>query len=274
MTGNAMFANAAGPETRTQEKEKPFVSPCVPDVSCIPDAPCSSGPLPPALSERLEREKIDALAEFAAGIGHELNNPLAIINGHAQLMLRESDDPARRRSLATMIAQVRRAYEMIADIRLFARPPQPEVETCELVALLRSAVGTESSFVEEGDITFVLHVESPELSVVSDPVQLRVVLGALLKNAREAMRRGTVRVTCGRDAENRPFFAVEDDGPGIPEDVRPLIFCPYFSGRQAGRGLGFGLAKAWRIMQQLGGTIRVEPVRPHGSRFIVVLPAA
>lgn len=220
----------------------------------------------------IEREKIDALAEFAAGVGHELNNPLAIISGHAQQLLREEKDPAHRRALATIIAQANRAYEMIADIRLFARPPAPCVTSLDLVELLREALAIEEPLLRERGLDCDFVRDAPELPITSDPVQLRVVIGVLCKNAREAASQGTVRIRCGARSEGSVYFSVEDPGPGIAEDVRPLIFCPYFSGRQAGRGLGFGLSKAYRILEQLGGAIDCEPVDPHGARFVVKLP--
>lgn len=229
----------------------------------------------------LEREKIDALAEFAAGVGHELNNPLAIIGGHAQQLLRDADPESEslRRSLATILAQVRRAYEMIADIRLFARPPQPEWSSFDPYEWLRDAVDAERPRMEERRIGFSFRWRNgpePGRQWISDPLQLRIVLDILCKNAREALSRGNVAVLgeLSHDESDRARLriTVEDDGPGIPEEIRPLIFCPYFSGRQAGRGLGFGLPKAFRILEQLGGAIHVEAVEPHGSRFIVTVP--
>lgn len=229
----------------------------------------------------LEREKIDALAEFAAGVGHELNNPLAIIGGHAQLLLREIEDETQRRSLATIEAQVRRAYEMIADIRLFARPPQPEFRNLDLVELLREICESERPDMDDAGIRLDFEPgERPEIPIRSDPLQLRVVLGALLKNSREALYGGAgslIRICCDSigDDDSNPetaVFSVEDDGPGIAPEIRPLVFCPYFSGRQAGRGLGFGLAKAYRIVERLGGVILIEDVRPRGTRFVVRLP--
>jgi signal transduction histidine kinase len=75
----------------------------------------------------LEFEKLEALAEFAAGAGHEINNPLTVISGRAQLLLREETNPERRHALALINAQAMRVYEMIADMMLFARPPRPEL---------------------------------------------------------------------------------------------------------------------------------------------------
>ena len=232
------------------------------------------------MDENLERQKIDALAEFAAGVGHELNNPLAIISGHAQQLMLQTEDEAARRSLAVIMAQVRRAYEMIADIRLFARPPQPEMESFELLPFMQEVFEANRPLCDAKGISLALDATAlAGVRVVSDPVQLRVVLDALCRNAREAMRSGHVRfggfpTPTESGAAGFVQLFVEDDGPGIPESVRPLIFCPYFSGRDAGRGLGFGLPKAWRIIEQLAGTIRVEPVEPHGTRFVMELGSA
>ena len=79
----------------------------------------------------LETEKLEAMAEFAAGAGHEINNPLTVISGRAQLLLRDETDPERRHALALISAQAMRVYEMIADMMLFARPPRPECQQVE-----------------------------------------------------------------------------------------------------------------------------------------------
>ena len=90
-----------------------------------------------SFTERLEQEKLESLAEFAAGAGHEINNPLAVISGRAQLFLRHEKDPERRRELAVINTQARRVHEMIADLMLFARPPEPRLATCDVVAATR-----------------------------------------------------------------------------------------------------------------------------------------
>ena len=218
----------------------------------------------------LERQKLDALAEFAAGAGHEINNPLAIIGGRAQLLLREIEHPEHRRQLGVIVAQVKRAYEMIADVRFFARPPQPELVSFSLSDELKVLVAEQTPLMTEAGVTFHTDIDPAEESVVeSDPVLLHAAVNVLCNNAREAVQLtgGTVWLRLCR-AENAWKIIVKDDGPGISEEIRPLIFDPYYSGRQAGRGLGFGLPKAWRIMQLLGGSIRYD----HEATFVLTLP--
>ena len=205
-------------------------------------------------------QQIEALAEFAAGAGHEINNPLAIISGHAQILLSQIDDPDQRRSLAVIAAQVKRAYEMIADIRLFARPPKPEFANFDLFAKIDELVEKQiPEFLPPG-ITLHWKHEAPSLFLESDPVQISVALLALVRNAIESLgQQGTITLEVRQiDAENMIEIVVMDDGPGIPQEIRPLIFSPFFSGRQAGRGLGFGLPKAWRIAKQCGGSLEVD----------------
>src|SRR5271156_3554646 len=88
----------------------------------------------------LEAEKLASLAEFAAGAGHEINNPLAVIAGRAQLLARDEADPERRRELVLIRTQALRVHEMIADLMLFARPPEPRFECCDVSRLLDELV--------------------------------------------------------------------------------------------------------------------------------------
>lgn len=236
---------------------------------------------------------LDALAEFAAGAGHEINNPLAIIGGHAQLLLGEIHDPQQRQSLAIIAAQVRRAYEMIADIRLFARPPQPEWARVELVGFLRNWLEQKTLELREKPIVLEFVTHERELELTTDATQLIVVLSVLLKNAVESLDGSTrtdnafgrITFSFGQSGDKsdqqspdlgensgkgQVILSITDNGPGIPPEIRPLIFSPYFSGRSAGRGLGFGLSKAWRIAQQLGGMLRLDEEYTNGTRMEIL----
>jgi signal transduction histidine kinase len=223
-------------------------------------------------NEELERQKLDALAEFAAGAGHEINNPLAIIGGHAQLLLREVENAEHRRQLAVITAQVKRAYEMIADIRYFTRPPKPEIETFDLVKWLQKLADEQKHLLQESGVNLHFETNCRSANIETDPVQLHLVVAALCNNARDILQTtgGNIWLRF-RKIENGWEISVEDDGPGIAKEIRPLIFCPYFSGRQAGRGLGFGLPKAWRIMKQLGGSLQFKPSETGGAKFVVII---
>lgn len=220
----------------------------------------------------LEEEKLEALAEFAAGAGHEINNPLAIIGGRAQLLLTDETDPERRRELALMNAQVKRAHEMIADVRLFARPPLPEPESLDLVELVDRLIGDLASQALERATSLSRSGDAGPLVIEADPAQLNVALGALCRNALEAIGHdGHIEIAVHRLARHAEI-RVSDDGSGIPPEHRRHLFDPFYSARQAGRGLGFGLSKCWRIITNHGGRIEVQSEPARGAAFTITLP--
>jgi signal transduction histidine kinase len=219
----------------------------------------------------LERAKLEALAEFAAGAGHEINNPLAVISGRAQLLLRDEPDPERRRDLATIHVQALRIRDMIADLMLFARPPQPERCVCDVVAIAAAAVKGLAAKADNVGARLERTGESGPIEISADPEQLQVALRALVDNGLNAVARGgRVSVEIHR-TEGGVKLAVGDDGPGLTTEAREHAFDPFYSGRQAGRGIGMGLSKAWRIVTNHGGTIDV-PETSRGATFVVRLP--
>jgi signal transduction histidine kinase len=232
----------------------------------------SAQQLPPELQALLEREKLEALAEFAAGAGHEMNNPLAVICGRAQLLLRDETDPERRRELAIIYAQAMRVHEMIADLMLFARPPQPQLAEVDVGHVCRGVLEELGADAASREIRLSAQIDEPCL-VMADATQLAVALRAVLDNALEAVaRQGQVSLSC-RNLQDDGLveIAIRDDGPGIAAEVRRHLFDPYFSGRSAGRGLGLGLSKCWRIITNHGGRIDVESKPGHGATFRIVL---
>lgn len=226
-------------------------------------------------AESLEIAKLDALAEFAAGAGHEINNPLAVISGHAQLLLRQTVNPEHQRMLATIVAQAQRAHEMIADARLFARPPKPVFSPVNYHELLRTVITEWTPQARLRLIRLELRTEGESpgfFEALADRSQLLTALGAVVKNALEAAPENSdvvIRIKAGADDV---VISVTDHGPGIDAAVRAHLFDPFFSGRQAGRGLGLGLSKAWRIVTLHGGRIDVESAVGKATTFRICLP--
>lgn len=228
----------------------------------------------------LETAKLDALKEFAYGASHEINNPLANISARAQTLLQDERDPERRRRLAAINTQAFRAHEMIADLMLFARPPRLERREANLAVLVTGLVDEMSAAAVAQNTQLVAKPAEGAITASVDPVQIRVAVKALLTNSLEALGEGGRIEIDVRRAEKRDStsghdsieFLVTDTGPGIPADVRPHIFDPFYSGREAGRGLGMGLPKCWRIVREHGGRIDVESEAPGGATFRITLP--
>jgi signal transduction histidine kinase len=225
--------------------------------------------------ERLERAKLDALKELAYGASHEINNPLANIAARAQTLVRGEADPERRRALEAIHQQALRAHEMISDLMLFARPPKLNVAEVDVAALVMQVVGEASAECAGRDIEIAVDESLAEAAIQADAVQLAVAVKAIVVNAVEAIGRGgriDVRCSPGDEDGAAAVIVVEDNGPGISTETRAHLFDPFFSGREAGRGLGFGLSKAWRIVDQHGGRISVDSQPGAGARFTISLP--
>ena len=225
---------------------------------------------------RLEAEKLESLAELAAGAGHEMNNPLTVISGRVQLLLNDETDPDRRRSLAALNHQALRISEMISDMMLFSRPPLPRRETSDVAALVAEVAASLAPLAEQRQIELATCGLEQAWWAEVDPVQLTVALRALGDNAVEAIGRGgrlELEVRAGGAAPAADVeIVVRDTGPGIAPQHRRHLFDPFYSGRQAGRGLGMGLAKCWRIVTNHGGKIDVESEPGRGATFVVRLP--
>jgi signal transduction histidine kinase len=216
-----------------------------------------------------DAERLRALAEFAAGAGHEINNPLAAIIGRAQLLLRDESDPQRRQSLATIVAQAYRIRDMIGDVMLVAQPPQPQRQAVALRAAVQSVVERLAQPLADGRCRVDIST-GQEFEVSADPVQLAVVASELLRNAITALQPsgGIIQIELTRPDE-LVEWRVTDQGCGFSELERQHAFDPFFSGRQAGRGLGFGLCKVAQIVHQHGGTIAVRS-GPGGPTTVTV----
>jgi len=214
--------------------------------------------------------KLEAMAEFAAGAGHEINNPLATIIGRAQLLLKDERDPQRRQMLLSIGAQAYRVRDMIGDAMLFGRPPTPELQDVDLAHALSAILSKLADDLATDHCT--VSVEIPNgLTLKADSTQLAIVLSELLRNSRQALQSvggGEIRVRVN-PRDEFAIIEIEDRGQGFSEIERQHAFDPFYSGRQAGRGLGFGLPKCWRIIGQHGGRIEIESA-PAGPTIVRV----
>lgn len=227
-------------------------------------------------AQAVEQEKLLALKEFAYGASHELNNPLANITGRAQALLSGEADPKRRQALAAIAAQAMRAHEMISDLMLFAKPPALEIQRIDLVAVIQR--GIERIKNQTWNRPYEIVFQPGDAVVVDgDAAHLASVVMALLRNAVEVAGTGPRRIEVQLTASGRDHITltVSDNGEGLSEARRARIFDPFYSGREAGRGLGFGLPKCWRVVQLHGGRIEVTSKcegNDCGTSFAVVLP--
>ena len=216
--------------------------------------------------------RLDALAEFAAGAGHELNNPLAVILGRAQLLLPRVPDADAARSLRVIIGQAQRAHRILRDLIYVARPAAIRPRPCQPDEIVRASIRDLKAEAEARGVRLICECREPIPVAWADPDPMRHLLDVLVRNALEATPAGgSIRVTTGRQGD-RLSWIVRDTGRGIALDEGRHLFEPFFCGRQAGRGLGLGLPRVARFVTQAGGDLSWRSTPGQGSVFSVVLP--
>jgi two-component system sensor histidine kinase PilS (NtrC family) len=227
-----------------------------------------------AMEVAVERSKrLADLGTVAAGLAHELRNPLASISGCVELLrgaagLSEED----QRVMGIVLRETTRLDQLLARFLEFTRPSPPQRRAADLSAMLGETLDVFAADPAASDLR-VERALSPA-PVSCDPDQLRQVAWNLLANAgqalREAGRAGTVRVSCGPAPDGGATLTVADDGPGIPAAALGRIFTPFFTTKASGTGLG--LAVVQRIVDAHGGSVEVDSAPDQGARFTIRLP--
>lgn len=231
-----------------------------------------------AFQTRLQTEKLAALKQLAYGASHEINNPLANIATGAQALMQLETDDDRRHRLANIYQQAMAAHEMISDLMLFAHPPAPEMKTEDLRGMVAEIVNRADQQNRGIHVTFGPDVNSAQI----DRNQIIIAIEALLRNAFEALAQSPdlaspkvsmrLDVEAGAATDWLRIFVV-DNGPGFTEEQNRHLFDPFYSGREAGRGLGFGLSKAYRIVKLHHGDIVAQRDADVGeTTFLIRLP--
>lgn len=217
--------------------------------------------------------KLAALAELAAGAGHEINNPLAVISGVAQRLARTEPDPDRGKSLQSVISQAQRIAGIVRDLMQFARPPQPQPRRAGASELMTAVRDELTPFAVEKGVKLELGSMPGGAYVRCDVGQMKHALAAVVRNAIEAAGSdGKVRVACSDAHDEAIEFSVEDSGPGLSAAAAEHCFDPFYCGRSAGRGRGLGLPTAWQFVRQNGGDLRHEPNASGPTRFVLSVP--
>ncbi|MCA9445835.1 MAG: PAS domain S-box protein [Candidatus Omnitrophica bacterium] len=234
------------------------------------------------LEERVRRsDRLTALGELAAGVAHEMRNPLATMRGFLQLLPSEYEDPDFREECSTrLIDEIDRLARLTDDLLELSRPIQPDDRATDLRQLLREVVGEHSETMASEGIQIHDRLEEvPPLPLDRD--RLKQVLLNLIINSRQALPdggnlsvfSGVKRETWGQEDEERDlvFVAIVDDGMGIDPKHMDSLFDPFFTTKD--RGTGLGLALCHRIVEEHGGVIRVESSPGKGTSFSLYFPA-
>jgi len=232
--------------------------------------------------ERL-RDRLASLGEMAAGIAHELKNPLAGIEVMAGLLRRQVPDSKDAQSLlADIMSEAKLANAIVVEMLEFVRPIRLQMEDTDLAAVLRQSIILAETKVSRGDIAVTLNL-APDLPMLEgDSHQLCQVFTNLLTNAFEALNgRGAVSITAAvAHPEDDPALMpgaspavvvdVVDNGPGVPPELTDRIFNPFFTTKTTGTGLGLAIVS--KIVDAHDGRIDVSSSAATGTRFRITVP--
>jgi two-component system, NtrC family, sensor kinase len=215
----------------------------------------------------VETERMAAIGQLAAGVAHEINNPIGVIRGYLRTMMR--DAPPELKSELAILDEEASACERIAeDLLNYARGGELSLEKVPIDALLRQTV---ERFGESKDGRPVA-VEAEPAEIEVDVVRIRQVVQNLLRNAAQASTPDAQVRLSGQREQHGYRVTVSDRGAGVPEELRRRVFEPFFTSRPGGSGLGLAVCKG--IVEAHGGTIEVTGAPEHGTEVSVTLPLA
>jgi signal transduction histidine kinase len=233
-------------------------------VSSLPDDPSNSGPW-------------DTVTALAAGLAHEIKNPLSTINLNLQLLQedwQEADSPRHARSLKrlqTVARETQRLQDLLDDFLRFARMPGPDVQPCDLHALIDETLDFVRPHSTAQGVDIRTHLDPGVPTLQADPRLLKQALLNLIVNAQQAMPDGGELLICTRRLDSDEVqIELTDTGEGIPNHLLPKVFDVYFSTKDGGSGLG--LATVRRILDLHGGSVAVTSEVHQGTRFTLTLP--
>ena len=211
-----------------------------------------------AFATKLNHSKQESLIQLAYGLSHEINNPLANISTRAQQLQRGEEDEARVATLQRIVDQVYRAHHMISDLMFYANPPEPQKHSFDLVESAKQVVGEYQDEATRQSIRMEFLASTPKGHIEADENMVIEAIRVVIRNSLEAVGcQGTIEVSVSED-DDFLKIQVADSGPGVSDQAHRHAFDPYFSGREAGRGLGLGLCRAYRIATLHGGEISLS----------------
>lgn len=219
-------------------------------------------------------DRLATIGQLAAGVAHELNEPLGNVLGFAQLALRTPDLPEQTRTdLGRIVQAVLHGREIIRKLLVFARQAPASKSLIDINAVVEEALFLLEAGCENPRIRFVRRLSAGLPRVEADAVQVRQVISNLVINAIQSMEAGGT-ITVGTEiGEGEVVLTVEDTGAGMAPDVARRAFDPFFTTKEVGSGTGLGLAVVQGIVAGHGGTVELSSEPARGTTFRVRLPA-
>lgn len=218
-------------------------------------------------------ERLAVVGRFAAGVAHEINNPIGNIIGIAKLMQKNISDEEIKADIDIIIKDAHRCGRIVKDLLAYSRQSPPKKEQVSLQEIIDDAVKAVSHNLDSRKIEFVKEFHSALQDIFVDPLQISQVLSNILLNAVQSIESsGTIRIKTSIISDNMAEISISDTGVGIDDKIKDKIFYPFFTTKAVGEGTGLGLAISYGIVQNHGGELLAESRKGQGSTFTVRLP--
>jgi len=226
-------------------------------------------------SHLIQQEKLASLGKLAAGIAHEINNPLGGILIYSHLLLEETDKSSPKHdNLKKIVKETTRCKDIVKSLLQFARPRDPEMTLTDVNEILENSLSIMERQALFQNIKLIKKYSNDLPKIVADSAQLQQVFMNIILNGAEAMDgngKFTIKTSLGRDKKNI-HVELADTGHGIKEEDKKRLFEPFFTTKEVGKGTGLGLAISYSIIQKHEGTIKVKSQLGKGSTFTVIIP--
>jgi signal transduction histidine kinase len=225
----------------------------------------------------MQSERLAIMGEMAAGIAHEINNPLGIILANTEELIQETDGRGTiRESLQTIERNAIRAGKFIDDLLTFTRPNPASKVRIDLIALIEESLSFCKQQLRQKGIRVEKQFPGEAVFFEGDDNQIQQLMVNLILNSIQAIsERGSIRLRVGKERDNgseKVHLEVADTGMGIQEKDLPRIFDPFYTARK-NKGFGLGLSISKRIIEKHNGAIRVESMVGQGTTIFIDLPA-
>jgi two-component system NtrC family sensor kinase len=221
-------------------------------------------------------EKLSALGQLIAGVAHELNNPLAVVMGYSQVLVRKGDlDEKTEASLQRILFESERAAKIVRDLLAFARPSDLQKTATNVNRMVSGVLEDQEPNLRAAGIQLEKQLAKDLPDTMADHNQIEQVLGNLISNAIYALSarpQPRILTITTEEAGNYMRIGVTDNGAGIPKEALGKIFDPFFTTKPLGKGTGLGLTISNTIIQEHRGKILAENRLTGGARFSVELP--
>jgi signal transduction histidine kinase len=228
------------------------------------------------MERQLQRaDKLASLGQISTGIAHEINNPLGIMLGYTQLLLRDHSPGSQiHDDLKTIEKHARNCKTIVEDLLKFARGAKTVKALVDVNECIKEVYSLLSHQFELDNISLQACLDDSVPEIVADAEKLKQVFMNLLVNAKQAIaRNGQITVTTRvDDSKDNIQISIEDSGCGIPQELIYKIFDPFFTTKPVGEGTGLGLSVSYGIIQDHNGRIEVESRPGNGAKFVITLP--